>query len=169
MHCPAGECRHSPRRDTLKSFNLRSIPGVGPVLTAILIAEMPEPGATSDAQIAALAGLAPIARDSGNMRGKRSIGGGRRQVRHVLYQAALVAAQHNPVLRAFAIRLRERGKPHKVIITAVARKLLTIANAICKRNFPWQKNWANQDTVARLGNKPGNRDRHVFDGLCLDG
>jgi len=126
-----------------RAENLRSIPGVGPVLTAILIAEMPEPGATSDAQIAALAGLAPIARDSGNMRGKRSIGGGRRQVRHVLYQAALVAAQHNPVLRAFAIRLRERGKPHKVIITAVARKLLTIANAICKRNFPWQKNWAN--------------------------
>lgn len=126
-----------------RAENLRSIPGIGPVLTAILIAEMPELGAASDAQIAALAGLAPIARDSGNMRGKRSIGGGRRQVRHVLFQAALVAAQHNPVLRVFAKRLRERGKPHKVIITAVARKLLTIANAICKRNAPWQKNWAN--------------------------
>jgi len=103
---------------------------------------MPEPGQISDAQIAALAGLAPIARDRGTMRGKRSIGGGRRNVRHVLFQAALVAAQHNPVLGVFAKRLRERGKPHKVIITAVARKLLTIANAICKRNSPWQKNRA---------------------------
>jgi len=93
-------------------------------------------------QIAALAGLAPIARDSGSMRGKRSIGGGRGQVRHVLFQAALVAAQHNPVLRSFAKRLRERGKPHKVIITAVARKLLTIANAIAKRNTPWMNKWA---------------------------
>jgi len=124
-----------------RAENLRSIPGIGPVLIAILIAEMPELGAISDAQIAALAGLAPIAHDSGNMRGKRSIGGGRSQVRHVLFQAALVAAQHNPVLRVFAKRLRERGKPHKVIITAVARKLLTIANAICKRQSPWQKNW----------------------------
>lgn len=121
---------------------LRSIPGVGPVLSAILIAEMPELGHASDAQVAALAGLAPIAKDSGNMRGKRSIGGGRRQVRHVLFQAALVAAQHNPVLCAFAKRLRKKGKPHKVIITAVARKLLTIANAICKRNVQWQENWA---------------------------
>jgi len=129
-----------------RADNLRSIPGVGPVLSALLIAEMPELGQISDAEIAALAGLAPIARapiarDSGTMRGKRSIGGGRRQVRHVLFQAALVAAQHNPVLAAFAKRLRQRGKPHKVIITAVARKLLTNANAICKRNSPWQENW----------------------------
>ena len=123
-----------------RAGNLRSIPGVGPVLTAILIAEMPELGTIRDRQIAALAGLAPIARDSGNMRGKRSIGGGRGQVRHVLFQAALVAAQHNPVLCAFARRLRDRAKPHKVIITAVARKLLTIANAICRRNSPWLKN-----------------------------
>ena len=125
-----------------RAGNLRSIPGVGPVLTAILIAGMPELGTICDKQIAALAGLAPIARDSGSMRGKRSIGGGRGQVRHVLFQAALVAAQHNPVLRSFAKRLRERGKPHKVIITAVARKLLTIANAIAKRNTPWMNKWA---------------------------
>ena len=116
---------------------LRSVPGIGPVTSAILIAEMPELGLISGETAAALAGLAPIARDSGTLRGKRTIGGGRRQVRHVLFQAALVAAQHNPVLKDFATRLKSRGKPHKVVIVAVARKLLTIANAICRKNAHW--------------------------------
>lgn len=111
---------------------LRSIIGVGPVTSWTLIAEMPELGQISGEQAAALTGLAPIAHDSGAMRGKRSIGGGRRALRHVLFQAALVASHHNPRLTAFADRLRERGKPHKVIIIAVARKLVTIANALCK-------------------------------------
>lgn len=111
---------------------LRSIIGVGPVTSWMLIAELPEIGQISGEQAAALTGLAPIARDSGTMRGKRAIGGGRRALRHVLFQAALVASHHNPTLTAFADRLRERGKPHKVIIIAVARKLVTIANAMCK-------------------------------------
>jgi len=116
---------------------LRSIPGIGPVASTMLIAEMPELGQISGEQAAALTGLAPIARDSGTLRGKRAIGGGRRSLRHVLFQAALVASHHNPVLKTFADRLRKAGKPHKVIITAVARKLVTIANALCKSRQNW--------------------------------
>jgi transposase len=116
---------------------LRSVPGIGPVASAMLIAEMPELGQLTSEQAAALAGLAPIAHDSGAMRGKRAIGGGRRLLRHVMFQAALVASHHNPVLKIFADRLRAAGKPHKVVITAVARKLVTIANAICKSHQKW--------------------------------
>ncbi len=118
---------------------LRSICGIGPVASWMLIAEMPELGQNSGEQAAALTGLAPIARDSGAMHGKRAIGGGRRLLRHVMFQAALVASHHNPRLTAFANRLRERGKPHKVIIIAVARKLVTIANAMCKSRQIWAK------------------------------
>lgn len=117
---------------------LRSVPGIGPVASAMLIAEMPELGQITGEQAAALTGLAPIAHDSGAMRGKRAIGGGRRTLRHVMFQAALVASHHNPVLKAFADRLRDRGKAHKVIITAVARKLVTIANALCKSHQKWR-------------------------------
>jgi transposase len=116
---------------------LRSVPGIGPVASVTLIAEMPELGQLSGEQAAALAGLAPIAHDSGAMRGKRAIGGGRRKLRHVMFQAALVASHHNPVLKTFADRLRASGKPHKVVITAVARKLVTIANALCKERQRW--------------------------------
>lgn len=116
---------------------LRSIPGIGPVASTMLIAEMPELGAISGEQAAALTGLAPIAHDSGSLRGKRAIAGGRRALRHVLFQAAIVAAHHNPTLKTFAQRLRTAGKPHKVIITAVARKLVTIANALCKSRKAW--------------------------------
>lgn len=116
---------------------LRSVPGIGPVASTMLIAEMPELGHISGEQAAALTGLAPIAHDSGSLRGKRAIGGGRRQLRHVLFQAALVASHHNPVLKSFANRLRAAGKPHKVVITAVARKLVTIVNALCKSRQIW--------------------------------
>jgi transposase len=116
---------------------LRSIIGVGPVTSWMLIAELPELGQISGEQAAALTGLAPIAHDSGAMRGKRAIGGGRRNLRHVLFQAALVASHHNPRLTAFADRLRKRGKPHKVVIIAVARKLIIIANALCKSRQIW--------------------------------
>ncbi|MCC1495154.1 IS110 family transposase [Cognatishimia sp. F0-27] len=116
---------------------LRSIPGIGPVASTMLIAEMPELGQITGAQAAALTGLAPIAHDSGAMRGKRAIGGGRRQLRHVMFQAALVASHHNPALKTFADRLRAAGKPHKVVITAVARKLTTIANALVKSGQKW--------------------------------
>lgn len=121
---------------------LRSVPGIGPVASTMLIAEMPELGQISGEQAAALTGLAPIAHDSGAMRGKRAIGGGRRQLRHVMFQAALVASHHNPILKTFADRLRDAGKPHKVVITAVARKLVTIANALCKSGQPWPKTHA---------------------------
>lgn len=116
---------------------LRSVPGIGPVTTAMLIAEMPELGQITGEQAAALTGLAPIAHDSGAMRGKRAIAGGRRSLRHVMFQAALVASHHNPILKTFAQRLRNAGKPHKVIVTAVARKLVTIANALCKSRQKW--------------------------------
>lgn len=118
---------------------LRSVPGIGPVASTMLIAEMPELGQLSGEQAAALAGLAPIAHDSGAMRGKRTIGGGRRRLRHVMFQAALVASHHNPILKTFADRLRAAGKPHKVVITAVARKLVTIANALCRSRLKWAK------------------------------
>jgi transposase len=81
--------------------------------------------------------LALVAHDSGTFRGKRAIASGRRALRHVIFQAALVAAHYNPSLRSFADRLRKAGKPHKVIITAVARKLVTIADALCKSRQKW--------------------------------
>ena len=116
---------------------LRSVPGIGLVACALLIAEMPELGQITGEQAAVPAGLAPIARDSGRMRGKRMIGGGRRALRQVLYQAALVASYHNTDLKVFADRLRKEGKPHKVVAAAVARKLVVIANALCKSRQPW--------------------------------
>lgn len=117
---------------------LRSIPGIGPVLCAALIGEMPELGMIGDKQIAALAGVAPINRDSGRMDGRRSIKGGRAIIRSLLYQAALVASTHNKTLKEFAGRLKEKGKPHKVVLIAVARKLLTIANTLIAKNQLWR-------------------------------
>ena len=84
--------------------------------------------------------LAPVPHDSGAMRGRRAIAGGRRALRHVLFQAALAAACHNPVLKPVAQRLKMRGKPHKLVIVAIARRLVTIANAILKTGVPWQQN-----------------------------
>lgn len=121
---------------------LRSIPGIGPVASTMLIAEMPELGTITGEQAAALVGLAPVAQDSGTLRGKRTIAGGRRALRHVMFQAALVAAHHNPSMKAFADRLRKAGKPHKVIITAVARKLVNLANALCKSRQKWKPSTA---------------------------
>lgn len=121
---------------------LRSVPGIGPVASTMLIAEMPELGQLSGEQAAALAGLAPIAHDSGAMRGKRATGGGRRLLRHVMFQAALVASHNTPLLKTFADRLRAAGKPHKVVITAVARKRVTIANALCKSRLKWSNQTA---------------------------
>lgn len=116
---------------------LRSIPGIGLIVSTMLIAEMPEIRTITGEEAAALTGLAPVAHDSGTLRGKRAIAGGRRALRHVMFQAALVAAHHNPDLKSFADRLRKAGKPHKVIITAVTRKLVTISNALCKSRQKW--------------------------------
>jgi len=116
---------------------LRSVPGVGPVVARTLLAELPELGALSRREIAALAGLAPWTRQSGRWRGKSFIGGGRKNVRTILFTAALVAARHNPVLKAFRDHLVNAGKPKMVALIAVARKLLTILNAIIRDNKPW--------------------------------
>ena len=121
-----------------KANLLRSIPGIGPVSAAMLIAELPELGRMTSGEAAAMTGLAPVPHDSGAMRGRRTIAGGRLSLRHVLFQAALAAACHNPVLKQVAKRLKERGKPHKLVIIAIARRLVTIANAIIKAGIPWQ-------------------------------
>ena len=117
---------------------LRSIPGIGPVVSRTLLAALPELGATDGGRLAALAGLAPYAHDSGTLKGGRHIRGGRADVRRALYLAALSAARRDGPLRAFAERLRSRGKKAKVVLIAVARKLLTIANAIIRSGRPWQ-------------------------------
>lgn len=117
---------------------LRSAPGIGPVSVTALLAEMPELGTLSPRQAAALAGLAPLARDSGVRGGKRRIGGGRKPLRDTLYMAGLSAARHDPALRAFAERLRANGKAPKQAIIAVTRKLLVILNAMIRDNRPYQ-------------------------------
>jgi len=117
---------------------LASVPGVGPVISHTLIADLPELGQIGGKQITALVGLAPFTRQSGKWRGKSFIGGGRTDVRAVLFMGALVAKQHNPVLKAFFDRLIAAGKPKMVALIAVARKLLTILNAILRDNRPWQ-------------------------------
>jgi transposase len=116
---------------------LRGIPGVGPALSRTLLAALPELGTLTRQQAAALAGLAPVSRDSGTRQGRRSIAGGRAEVRSLLYMAALSAARYNPALRAFAGRLRRAGKAAKVRLVAVARKLLVIANAVVRDGRPW--------------------------------
>jgi transposase len=117
---------------------LASVPGVGSVTASTLIAELPELGTLDRKQIAALAGLAPYTRQSGKWKGHSMIGGGRKQVCKALFMAAMVAARHNPVLKAFRDRLVAAGKPKKLAIIAVARKLLTILNAILRDKTPWQ-------------------------------
>jgi transposase len=116
---------------------LRGVPGVGPTLTATLLAELPELGRLDRREIAALVGVAPFARDSGLLRGRRAIWGGRASVRAALYMGALVATRHNPVIRAMYRRLVEAGKPKKVALVAAMRKLLVILNAIMKSGVPW--------------------------------
>ena len=115
-----------------KAQKLTAIAGVGPRTAVLLLAQIPELGTLNRAQAAALAGLAPFNRDSGTFRGKRTIFGGRRALRCGLYMAALVAARHNLILRNFYQRLRKNGKPHKVALTAVMRKLLLALNHTLK-------------------------------------
>jgi transposase len=117
---------------------LRSIPGIGPMTSRTLLAALPELGTTDGGRLAALAGLAPYAHDGGTLRGGRHIRGGRAEVRRALYLAALSAGRHAGPLKGFADRLRARGKRPKVVLIAVARKLLTIANAVVRAGRPWQ-------------------------------
>jgi transposase len=117
---------------------LQSVPGVGQTVAFTLLAELPELGQLTRQQIAALAGLAPFNADSGQKRGQRVIYGGRAGVRAALYMAALVAARHNPVIRAFYERLCAAGKVKKVALVACMRKLLTILNAMLKSQTKWR-------------------------------
>jgi transposase len=117
---------------------LQSAPGVGKVVARTLLAEMPELGRLDRREAAALAGLAPFTRQSGQWRGKSFIGGGRTQVRSILFMAALSACRHNPQLKAFRQRLIDAGKPKMVALVAVARKLLILLNAMLRDQKPWQ-------------------------------
>jgi transposase len=127
---------------------LQSIPGIGPVTSRTLLADLPELGTLTREQVAALVGVAPVNRDSGRWNGNRFIAGGRATVRRVLYLGALAARQGNAVLAAFAKRLEEAGKAPKVIRIAVARKLLIIANAVLRDQKPWQNRAEKSAAVA---------------------
>ena len=131
-----------------KDALLQSIPGIGPVATVTLLAGLPELGTTTGSRLASLVGLAPFADDSGSRQGGRHIRGGRAPVRRALYLAALSAVVHNPPLRAFKARLAARGKRGKVILTAVARKLLVIANAIIQSGKPWRTEAAEPEPIS---------------------
>src|SRR5216683_1401345 len=117
---------------------LRSVPGVGKVLSSTLLAQLPELGMLNRKQIAALAGLAPFNRDSGNMRGSRCIWGGRAQVRRVLYMATVAGVRSNPAIRTFYLRLRTNGKHAKPALIACMRKFLVILNAMLHNKTHWQ-------------------------------
>jgi transposase len=128
--------RQSPawrERDDL----LQSVPGVGRVLSLTLLADLPELGRLSRRQIAKLVGVAPLSRDSGTLRGRRFVQGGRASVRAVLYMGALVATKRNPIIRAFYQRLLAAGKPKKLALVACMRKLLTILNMMVREQQPW--------------------------------
>lgn len=118
---------------------LRSVPGMGPVISRTLLAELPELGRLNRKQIAAMVGVAPLNRDSGTLRGRRSIWGGRATVRAALYMGALVASRRNAVIQTFYRRLRNAGKAPKIALVACMRKLLTILNAMIKHKTHWSE------------------------------
>ena len=117
---------------------LRAVPGVGEQLSLTLLAYLPELGTLDRRKIAALVGVAPFNRDSGTLRGKRTVWGGRARIRAVLYMGALVASRHNPVIRDFYQRLLAAGKPKKLALIACMRKLLVILNSMLKHGSPWR-------------------------------
>jgi len=123
---------------------LRSVPGIGPVISRTLLAELPELGKLNRQQIAALVGIAPLNRDSGTFKGRRGIWGGRATVRAALYMAALVASRSHAVIRIFYKRLRNGGKAPKVALVACMRKLLTILNAMIKHKTRWSETFSLQ-------------------------
>ncbi len=116
---------------------LSTVKGVGAATVAVLLAEVPELGSLSRREISALIGVAQVNRDSGTMRGRRTVFGGQAAVRSALYMSALVGTRHNPVIKEFYVRLVAAGKPKKVALTACIRKLLTILNAMLKKNEAW--------------------------------
>jgi transposase len=126
---------------------LTSMPGVGPVLACTLIALLPELGSMSRKQVAALVGVAPYAFESGKLKGRRCIWGGRAPVRHILYLAAMSASNWNPVLKAFHNRLKSAGKLHKVAIVAVMRKMITMLNAMVRDDVVWADRFNDRHSV----------------------
>ena len=123
-----------------RSEILDSAPGVGPTTAHMLVTELPELGRLNRRQIAALVGVAPMARDSGTFRGKRMTGGGRKEIRSRLFMPTLAAVRHNPILRAYYTRLIRRGKCKMVALVAVMRKLICILNTMIKNNQLWNPN-----------------------------
>jgi transposase len=132
-----GAIKNSPTLGENEAL-LRSVPGVGPVLARTLLAEVPELGTLTHKRLAALVGVAPLNRDSGTLRGRRSVWGGRADVRATLYMGALVATRRNPAVKEFYERLLAAGKPKKVALVACMRKLLAILNAVLKHRTPWR-------------------------------
>jgi transposase len=123
-----------------KDVILQSTPGIGPVVSFSMIADLPELGTLNRQQISKLVGVAPLNNDSGQQRGTRHIYGGRARVRSMLYMAAFTATRHNPVIKEFYERLMAKQKPFKVVMTACMRKLLTIINVMVRDNTPWKTN-----------------------------
>lgn len=126
---------------------LRSVPGVGPTLLATLLAELPELEHLDRRRLAALVGVAPLSRDSGTLRGVRTVWGGRAGVRTTLYMATLAATRWNPAIKAFYERLCAKGKPKKVALTACMRKLLSILNAVLRNRRRWDAGCPAQATT----------------------
>jgi len=123
-----------------KVNRLTTIKGIGPVAAVTIVSDIPELGALANKEISALVGVAPFCRDSGSMRGKRTIWGGRSQVRSILYMATLSAVKHNPAIKVFYDRLVSKGKPKKTALVACMRKLIIIANSMIKNNVDWNPN-----------------------------
>jgi len=138
VNCDIDDAVHGSPAWRDKEDLLASVPGIGPIIARTLIADLPELGRLDRKKIAALAGLAPFTRQSGQWRGRSFIGGGRTSVRTVLFMGAMTARRHNPILKAFFGRLVAAGKPKMVALIAVARKLLTILNAVLRDQKPWQ-------------------------------
>ncbi|MGA3209646.1 MAG: transposase, partial [Syntrophales bacterium] len=118
---------------------LQSVPGVGPVMSLTILADLPEIGTMNRRQIAALVGVAPLNRDSGKYKGRRAIWGGRARIRSVLYMCVISGICHNPKIKAFYNRLVSSGKKHKVAITACMRKLMIILNTMIKNDTCWNE------------------------------
>ncbi len=122
-----------------KNDLLRSVPGVGPVISVTLLAELPELGTLDHKRLVALVGVAPLNRDSGTLGGTRTVWGGRARIREVLYMGTIAATRFNPAIREFYQRLLAKGKPKKVALTACMRKLLVILNSMLKHRTGWQQ------------------------------
>ena len=143
---------------------LASVPGVGPVIARTLMAELPELGQLNRKADRRPGGLAPFTRQSGQWRGKSFIGGGRTAVRTALFMGAMVAKRHNPILKAFFDRLVAAGKPKMVALIAVARKLLTILNAIVRDHRPWQHRLTSKTVALPLRERAAAAVQHQWMG-----